>query len=134
MVSIISWNEAGALVNPNGITVYSKDPWYMWKAVFHSSPSAILMRLYPFLRSNLVNHFPPLVLSKSSLMSGKGYLLGMVRRLRAWESTQSLREPSFLRTNRIGAAVAERDRLTLPVGRFSVRLVRRASFSSHVVL
>ena len=67
----------------NSITVYSKSPCLVRKAVFYSSPVAILIRLYPFFRSNLVNHYPPLVLSSSSLMSGKGYLFGIARRFRA---------------------------------------------------
>jgi len=83
IVSIISRNVAGALVNPNGITVYSNKPFLVQKAVFHSSPAVIRIRLYPFFRSNLVNHFPPRVLSGSSLMSGRVYLLGIVRWLRA---------------------------------------------------
>ena len=83
IVSIISWNNTWAFVRPNDITVYLKSPYLVQKAVFHSSPAAILMRLYLFFGSHLVNHFPLLVLSSSSLMSGRGYLLDIVRRFRA---------------------------------------------------
>ena len=30
------WKVAGMLVNPKGMTRYSKDPYWVWKAVFHS--------------------------------------------------------------------------------------------------
>jgi len=66
-----------------------------------------------------VNYFLPQVLSSSALISGRGYLFGISRRLRALYSTQSLMDPSFFLTNRIVASAAERDRRTLPVGRFS---------------
>ena len=79
----ISWNDAGVLVKPNGITVYSKSPCLVWKAIFHSSPAAILIRFYLFFRSNLVNHFSALVLSSNSRMSCRGYLLGIVSQFRA---------------------------------------------------
>ena len=40
-----AWNEAGALQRPKGITKYSKSPYLVVKAVFHSSPSLILSLL-----------------------------------------------------------------------------------------
>ena len=83
IVSIICWNDTGALVKPNGITVYSKSSCLVQKAVFYLSPAAILITLYPFFGSNIVNHFLSLVLSSNSLISGRGYLFGIVRRFRA---------------------------------------------------
>ncbi len=49
-----SWNTKGALTNPYDITRYSLWPEGVTKAVFHSSPSCIRMRLYKLRRSNLV--------------------------------------------------------------------------------
>jgi len=83
IVSIISWNVKGALVSSNGITVYSNKPFFAQKTVFHPSSTAIRIRLSPFLRSNLVNHLPSRVSSSSLLRSSRGYLLGIVRRLRS---------------------------------------------------
>ena len=127
-------NDTGVLVRPNGITVYSKSPCLVWKAVFHSSPTAILIRLYPFFMSKLVNHFVPLVLLSSSLMSGRRYLFTIVRWFRALQSTQSLRHQSFLRTNRIVAEAAEQDCQTFYVGIFCCRYFPRASSSFYVGL
>ena len=42
-------------MRPNGITVYSKSPKCVRKAVFHSSPSLIGMRLKAFSKSITVN-------------------------------------------------------------------------------
>ena len=79
IVCMISWNDAEVLVRPNGITVYSKSPGLVRKSVFYSASAVIHIRLYQFFSSNLINHFPPLVLSSNSLMSGSGYLLVSVR-------------------------------------------------------
>ena len=121
------------LVKANGITVYLKSSCLVQKAVFHSSPAAILIRLYPFFMYHLVNHFLLLVFSSSSRMSGRGYLLDIVIQFRALLSTQNIRELSFLRTNTIGAVAAEHDRPTFPIGIFSCRYSHRASSSSQVV-
>src|ERR1700727_3173861 len=49
---IIRWNAAGALLNPNGITLNSKSPYLVLNAVFYSSPGLILNSLYPYRRTN----------------------------------------------------------------------------------
>ena len=38
------WRPARELVSPSGITSHLKDPYRVWKVVFHSSPSAIWTR------------------------------------------------------------------------------------------
>ena len=134
IISTISYNNPGALVRPNSITVYSKSSCLVQKAVFHSCPATILIRLQAYFRSNLVNHLPPLVLSSSALMSGRGYLFGIVRRFRDLSSMQSLRDLSFLHTNRIGAAAVEQEHRTFPVGMFSCKYLHRAWCSSQVVV
>ena len=48
IVSIITWNDGGALVRLNGNLVYWKRPCIARKAFFHLSPSVILIRLCLF--------------------------------------------------------------------------------------
>ncbi len=60
MVFIIIWKVAGELVSPKNITVGLNSPSGVKKAAFHSSPSLILMLLYPHLTSTLVNKVHPL--------------------------------------------------------------------------
>ena len=117
-----------------GITVCRKSPCLIRKAVFHWSPAAIFLRLYPFFRSNLLNHFPPYILFSKSLISGSGFFFGFVTGFRALWSTQSMRNPSFLCTNRIRRAAAGQECLTLPVDIFSCSYLQRDSSSSQVVL
>jgi len=40
-------NVAGALVRPNGMTLYSKWPWWVLNAVLYTSFSSILIWWYP---------------------------------------------------------------------------------------
>ncbi len=44
---IIHWNVAGEFMSPKNMMVGSKRPRLVWKAAFSSSPSLILMLLYP---------------------------------------------------------------------------------------
>ena len=120
-----SYNDAGALLWPNGITIYLQSPCLVRRAVFHPSPAAILIMWYPFFRSNLVNHFPSLVLSSNSLISPHWYLFRIVRRFSALQSTQSLIDTSFFCAKRIRAAAAEQARCTFPVGMFPAGSFRR---------
>jgi hypothetical protein len=48
------WSMAGALVRSKCMTRKSKEPYWIQKAVFHSSPGVIWMRLYTPQRSILV--------------------------------------------------------------------------------
>ncbi len=70
---IIAWKVAGELVRPKNMTVGSKSPRFVRKAAFHSSPSLILMLLYPHRTSSAVKYLAFLSLSRSSEMSGSGY-------------------------------------------------------------
>src|SRR6266576_129675 len=74
MSFIIVWNVAGELVNPKNITSGSNRPRLVRKAAFHSSPSLILMLLYPHRTSIFEKYLASDSLSTSSEMSGKGYL------------------------------------------------------------
>ena len=69
---IIAWNIAGELVNPKNITIGSKDPSGVVNAAFHSSPSFILMLLYPYLRSIFVKTFFVPIFSNTSDIRGMG--------------------------------------------------------------
>ena len=57
---IIAWNVAGKFIRPKNITRGSKRPWDVKNTALHSSPSLILMLLYPHLMLNFVNrvHLP----------------------------------------------------------------------------
>ena len=134
IVFIMSWKVSVALVNPNGICIYSKSLFLVRKDVFHSCPAATLIRLHTHLRSSLVHHLTPQVMSSSSLMSGSAYLFGMERRLSSSEATTSLRDLYLLRADRIGSPVAEREGRTLAVCRFSSRCFCNPSSSAYVVL
>ena len=67
---IIAWNVAREFVRPKNITRGSKRPWGIRNAAFHSSPSLILMLLYPHLMSNFVNRVYPTSLSITWGISG----------------------------------------------------------------
>ena len=69
----MAWKLAGALVSPKGITRYSESPRFARKAVFHSSPSAIRIRLYAPFRSSVVKIWAPCGLSRSSEINGREY-------------------------------------------------------------
>ena len=49
----------GALVSPKGITKYSKWPYGVLNAVFHSSPTRMRTKWYALRRSNLVKTKAP---------------------------------------------------------------------------
>jgi len=53
----MAWNVAGEFVNPKNITIGSKDPSGVVNAAFYSSPSLILILLYPHLKSIFVKIF-----------------------------------------------------------------------------
>jgi hypothetical protein len=78
------WKDAGALQRPKGITQYSKCPYLVWKAVFHSSPSAIHIRLYAPLRSIFVKYLAVWNWSNNSLIKGRGYLFFTVTLFNPW--------------------------------------------------
>jgi len=67
---IIVWKVAEELVSSKYITVGSYAPIYVVKAAFHSSPSLILILLYPHLKSNFVNTFLLPTPSRISVISG----------------------------------------------------------------
>lgn len=67
------WNIAGALHSLKSISKYSKCPYQVWKAVFHSSTSQIWTRLWALWRSSLVKILTEHNLFKSSLMSDEEY-------------------------------------------------------------
>src|SRR6266403_132630 len=81
MVFIIIWNVAGELVSPKNITVGSNSPSGVRKAVFHSSPSLILMLLYPHLTSTFVNKVQPLRQSMTCGINGDTFWLCFVHLL-----------------------------------------------------
>ena len=56
---IVRMKVAGALERPNSITTHSNKSSFVLKAVFHSSPSLILIWWYPFRRSILEKALAP---------------------------------------------------------------------------
>src|SRR6266404_2622781 len=81
MVFIIIWKVAGELVSPKNITVGSNRPSGVRKAAFHSSPSLILILLYPHLTSTFVNRVQPLRQLMTWGISGDTFWLCLVHLL-----------------------------------------------------
>ena len=69
---IMVWNITSEFINLKNITVGSNDPSRVVNAAFHSSPSFILILLYPHLRSIFVNTFLVLMFSTMSKIKDKG--------------------------------------------------------------
>jgi len=69
---IIVWKVAGELVSLKYMTIGLYASIYVIKTIFHSSPSLILMLLYPYLKSNFVNTFLLPTPSRISAISGNG--------------------------------------------------------------
>src|SRR6266404_4777799 len=84
MVFIIIWNVAGELVSPKNITVGSNSPSGVRKVAFHSSPSLILILLYPHLTSTFVNRVHPLRRLMTCGISGDTFWLRFVHLLMGW--------------------------------------------------
>ena len=134
IVSIVFCNDVESLVMWNTITVYMKSPHLAQQAVFHSSLVAILTRMYSCSRSNLSNDLPSVVLSRSSQISSRGSLFGIVRWFRGLQLTQNLRYLLFCCMNRIGVVPVVQDCETFPVEIFFCSNFRRPSSFSQVVL
>ena len=66
---------------PKYMTKGLNRPLLVWKAAFHSSPSLILILLYPHRMSSLVKYFAPCTLLINSWISGKGNLFFVVASL-----------------------------------------------------
>src|SRR4051812_8105680 len=93
------WNMAGAFFSPKGMTMYSKRPSLVLKAVFHLSPSLILILLKPMHRSILEKIFASLILSRRSSIKGIGNLSSFVMAftpLRSWTSRNCHTASGFL--------------------------------------
>ena len=69
---IIVWNIASEFVNPKNIIVGLNDPSGVVNTTFHSSPSFILILLYPHHKSIFVNTLFVLMFSTMSEIKGKG--------------------------------------------------------------
>jgi len=63
---------------PKYMTNGSNKPRLVRKAAFHSSPSLILILLYPHQMSSLVKYLAPRTLSINSWINGNGYLFFIV--------------------------------------------------------
>jgi hypothetical protein len=63
----------GAFVSLNGMTRYSYDLYQVRKAIFFSSSSFILIRLYAPYRLSVMNYFTPRIRSCSSEIKGNVY-------------------------------------------------------------
>src|SRR6266436_4856772 len=81
IVFIIIWKVAGEFVSPKNMTVGSNSPLGVRKAAFHSSPSLILMLLYPHLTSTFVNRVHPLSLSMTWGIRGDTFWFRLVHLL-----------------------------------------------------
>jgi hypothetical protein len=66
------WKLVGALVRPKGITRDSNKLYWVLNAIFHSSPSTILTRLYAPWISSLVKYLALCRHTSVSCSSGRG--------------------------------------------------------------
>lgn len=94
MLVMKCWSDAGALVSPKGIAMYSKLPKQERKELFHCSPLAFLTKLLAPRSSNLVNPFPLNSRISVSGISGRGYRFFTVLSLIPRWSTHQRRYPS----------------------------------------
>ena len=101
---IILIKVLGAFVSPKGITNHSYNPYLVWKAVFHSSPSWILIWWYPLWRSIWLKIQKPCNSSSISSSLGMGCRYFIVILLTALQSTHILQVPSFFGTSQTGTA------------------------------
>src|SRR6185437_357595 len=86
------------------MTLYSKSPYFVIKAVFSLSSSATSTCQYPEAKSIEVNHFDHPSLSIISLINGRGYRSFLVTLFNFLYSTQNLHFPFFFLTNVTGDA------------------------------
>jgi len=97
-------NVLGALVKPKGMTNHSYNPNLVLKEFFHSSPSLILIWLYPLFKFILENMVAPCNSSIKSSNLGIGCLYLMIMLLIAQQYMHILHVPSFLGTRITGIA------------------------------
>jgi len=69
---IITWKVAGEFVRLKNMTRGSNDPSSVVNTAFHSSPSFILILLYPYLRFIFMKTLFISMLSRTSNMRGSG--------------------------------------------------------------
>ena len=113
------WKAAGVLISPNGITDHLKASQQVWKAVFHSSSSAMQTKWYAYQRLILVQIRAFRRESKRSEMRGSGYWSFFVILLSLQKFTQSRRDPSFFFMNRTGTPCGDNIEWMNPLVRFS---------------
>ena len=77
--SISLWKVAGALHNPKGITLNSKRPSDVQKAVFSRCSGLTCTCQYPLLKSSVENSLAPARVSRVSSILGMGYASFLVR-------------------------------------------------------
>ena len=117
---IIAWNIASVLVSLNSITKYSKCLYFKLKAIFYSSPSLILIRLYALFRSITVNYLALLIQSCYLLIRSNGIQSLIVLSLSGLQSIYGLNSiVFFFSTQRIRYPTSNIDRRTYPFVRFS---------------
>jgi hypothetical protein len=92
-------NVLGAFVSQNGMTNHSYKPYLVLNAVFHSSPSFILIWWYPLFKSILEKIHDPYNSSSMSSSLGIGCRYFTVMLLTTRQSTHILHVPSFLGTS-----------------------------------
>ena len=96
------WKVLGALVNPNGITLNSNNPYLHANATRCWCSGAMHIWWYPHYKSRLLKTQCPFRWSSSSSMHGKGYLSNLVLAFSDLKSTHNHKLPSFLRANNTG--------------------------------
>ena len=102
---IVHMKVAEALDRPNVITTHSNKPSFVLKAVFHSSPSLILIWRYPLRSSILEKTLASDKQSSKSSILGSGYRYLTVILLIALESMHNLHVfPPFLGESKAGVA------------------------------
>ena len=109
---------ASTFISPNSITIYLKYLQRVLNAIFYSSPSTILIRWYPSLRSSAIKILVFPSRSLSSLILGSGYRSLIVISFSYLQSTYSQSVPSFFSTNIIGYPTSNINSRIQPLARF----------------
>ena len=118
-IFISSWNTAGALLKPKGMTLNWNNPLWHVKAVFSLLSSSSFTCQYPLLRSSVVKYFAFPSILKVSSISGRGCETGRTILFKDRKSTHIRSDPSFFATTTRGNAQADLDLSITPASNIS---------------
>ena len=110
---------AGALVRPNGMTIYSNKPIGVKKAILCLCPSFVRTWWYADNRSMALNIRALSSLLKRSCIHSIGNMSKRICLFRLWKSKHMRSSPVFLRTKRMGAPYGDTLGLIQPFANIS---------------